>query len=116
MVLSAEQRRRVNEIAAELTDIVGGCLHPDGSPMTFDELENECIDVGDLITTAVLQQRVSQRSHHQLTPCCPDCGRRGEPLADDEARVVQTDRGEVAWMEPNLYCRYCRRSFFPSLR
>jgi hypothetical protein len=28
---------------------------------------------------------------------------------------LQTDRGEVAWMEPAYHCRYCRRSFFPSL-
>jgi hypothetical protein len=36
-------------------------------------------------------------------------------LPDDEVRVLQTDRGEVAWMEPTFECRHCRRSFFPSL-
>jgi len=58
MGLSAIQRERLQEIAAEAQEIVGGCLHPDGRPMTFAELEDECIEVGDLLTSTMLQQRV----------------------------------------------------------
>ena len=32
MELSATQRARLQEIAAEAKEIVGGCLHPDGRP------------------------------------------------------------------------------------
>jgi hypothetical protein len=115
MGLSATQRDRLRQIADEVKEIVGGCLHADGRPMTFAELEDECIEAGDLLTAAVLQQRVAQRRTPEDTPCCPTCQREGTPDADDEARVLQTDRGEVAWMEPAYHCRYCRRSFFPSL-
>jgi len=114
MTLSAAQRERLQEIAAEAKEIVGGCLHPDGRPMTFAELEDECIEAGDLLTSAMLQQRVTQRSPLEQPPCCPTCDQRGEP-SPDEPRVLQTDRGEVEWMEPTYYCRHCRRSFFPSL-
>ena len=113
MELSATQRSRLQEIASEAKEIVGGCLHPDGRPMTFAELEDECIEAGDLLTSAMLQERVTERQPPQH-PCCPTCDREGEP-GPDEPRVLQTDRGEVSWMEPSYLCRPCRRSFFPSL-
>jgi hypothetical protein len=114
MNLSAEQRRRVADLTRELYEIFGDSLHPDGRPMTFAELEDECIEVGDLLTTAVLQQRVAERSAPEESPGCPNCGREPIALADDEARVLQTDRGEVGWMESAYECRHCRRAFFPS--
>ena len=114
MSLSASKRERLQEIANELQEIVGGCMHDDGRPMTFAELEEECIEAGALVTAAMLQQRVTQRKAPQVARC-PTCQREGTPDASDEARVLQTDRGEVEWMEPAYYCRSCRRSFFPSL-
>jgi len=114
MNLSAIQRKRLRKIAAEAKEIIGGCMHEDGRPMTFAELEDECIEVGDLLTAAMLQQRVTERQSPQQPPDCPTCGRQ-TILAPDEPRVLQTDRGEVEWMEPTYYCRHCRRSFFPSL-
>jgi len=115
MGLSARQRDRLRQLAHEVQEIVGGCLHADGRPMTFAELEEECIDAGDFLTATLLQQRVAQRQTPEDSRCCPTCQREGTPATDDEARVLQTDRGEVAWMEPAYYCRSCRRSFFPSI-
>lgn len=114
MGLSAAKRERLREIAQEVKEIVGGCLHPDGRPMTFAELEEECIEAGDLLTEAMLEQRVAERERPAEPACCPTCDRPGGP-GPDEPRVLQTDRGEVTWMEPSYYCRHCRRSFFPSL-
>jgi hypothetical protein len=114
MSLSAWQRERLHEVAREAKEIVGGCLHSDGRPMTFAELEDECIEAGDLLTSLMLQQRASERDLPEQTPCCPTCNRSGD-ACPDEPRVLQTDRGEVSWMESTHYCRHCRRSFFPSL-
>lgn len=114
MELSAKQRCRLREIAREVQEIVGGCLHPDGRPMTFAELEDECIAAGDFLTATLLQERVAEREVPEEVPRCPTCDRQGK-RSSDEPRVLQTDRGEVAWLEPNYYCGYCRRSFFPSL-
>ena len=114
MGLSVIQRKRLQEIAVEAKEIVGGCLHEDGRPMTFAELEDECIEAGNLLSSAVLQQRVTERPPPQQLPSCPTCGRQGKP-GPDEPRVLQTDRGEVEWLEPTYHCRHCRRSFFPSL-
>ena len=53
MGLSETRRERLQRIATELQEIVGGCLHDDGRPMTFAaELEEQCIEVGDLLTAA----------------------------------------------------------------
>ena len=115
MGLSVEKRERLQMLAWEMEKILGGCTHPDGQPMTFAELEDECIEAGDWITTTVLQQRTAQRKSPESPPCCPSCDRPGERLHDDEPRLLQTDRGEVSWNEPVYACRPCRRSFFPSL-
>ena len=114
MGLSASQRQRLEEIAKEAREIIGGCLHPDGRPMTFAELEDECIEAGDLLTAAMLQDRVAERPLPKEA-CCPTCDRQGKRCTN-EPRILQTDRGEVSWLEPSYYCHYCRRSFFPSLR
>lgn len=115
MGLSSAQKERLREIAAEAREIVGGCLHPDGRPMTFAELEEECIEAGDLLSSAILKQRVSEREPPEQPPSCPTCGRQTRLNPDEEPRVLQTDRGEVDWLEPTYYCDYCRRSFFPSV-
>jgi hypothetical protein len=115
MSLSASNRERLKQIAAEVQEILGGCVHSDGRPMTFSELEDECIEAGDLLTAGVIEQRIAQREAPQEECCCPSCQRPGARLPDDEVRVLQTDRGDVAWMEPAFFCRHCRRSFFPSL-
>jgi hypothetical protein len=115
MELSAEQRRRLDELAREAREIIGGCCHPDGRPLTFAELEDECIAVSDFFSSTLLQRRVSERPRPETPPGCPTCDRPGIPNHEDEPRVLQTDRGEVEWMEPAYHCHYCRRSFFPSL-
>ncbi len=66
----------------------------------------------ELSATAMLQERVAERELPVEACCCPTCERRGDSQPE-EPRLLQTDRGEVAWTEPAYYCRYCRRSFFP---
>jgi len=115
MNLPAEKRRRLLELANEIQEIVGGWQHSDGRAMTFSELEDECIEVGDLLTAAILEGRVSERPVEERA-CCPSCHREACLSEEMEPRVLQTDRGEVCWNEPSYYCRHCRRSFFPSVR
>ena len=114
MDLSLEKRRRLLELAEEAREILGGCLHQDGRPKTFAELDDECIEVGDLFTAELLRERVTERNPDAPSACCPSCGRVGEQNPD-EPHVLQTDRGAVGWSEPAYYCRHCRQAFFPSL-
>ena len=114
MGLSVEKRRRLQELIKEGKEILGGCLHADGRPKTFAELERECIEVGDSFTAELLLSRVIERDSAAPSACCPTCGQAGE-RTPDEPRLLQTDRGEIGWTEVAYYCRNCRRSFFPSL-
>ncbi len=57
MGLSARQRDRLRQLAHEVQEIVGGCLHADGRPMTFAELEEECIEAGDVIGVTTEMKR-----------------------------------------------------------
>lgn len=61
MKLSADQRKRLDELAREMKEILGGCVAEDGRPLTFDELEEGCIEAGDYVTALVLQERVAKR-------------------------------------------------------
>lgn len=113
MDLSLERRRRLLELVGEAREILGGCLEQDGRPKTFAELEDECIEVGDLFTVELLRERIAERKPDAIGRYCPFCGCEGEQNPD-EPHVLQTDRGDVGWLEPACYCRSCRRSFFPS--
>jgi hypothetical protein len=115
MELSLEQRRRVEAIVGELQEILGANVRADGGAKSFAELEDECVAAGDWLTSQVLQRRVGTRGIADGPPCCPHCRRPGERLPDDEVRILQTSRGEVAWSEAGWFCRPCRRSFFPSV-
>jgi hypothetical protein len=115
MKLSSEQRRQMDVIIGELREILGSNVCSDGRPKTFDELEEECVEMGDWLTSQVLQQRVATRGTTEESPCCPECQRPGVRLSDDEVRILQTSRGEAVWSEAGWFCRRCRRSFFPSI-
>ena len=115
MNLSLEQQARLKQIAAEVQETLGGPLGVDGRAKTFDELEGECVEMGDWLTSQVLQARVAARSGAEDACSCPDCQRAVERLPDDEVRILQSSRGETAWNEAVWFCRRCRRSFFPSV-
>jgi hypothetical protein len=50
---------------------------------------------------------------------CPKCGGPVQPRESPQdtppkSRAVQTSVGQAQWVEPETYCRSCRRAFFPS--
>ncbi len=114
MSLTSTQRQRLGELAREAKNILGGAVGPEGKPLTFAQLEEECIEAGDLFTALMLQERVANRNCEQLATGCPTCQREGALRREDEVRVLQTDRGDVVLREPTYYCPACRRAFFPS--
>ena len=114
MGLSATDRKRLQELGGEIRKILGGAVRDDGTPKTFDELENDSVEVGDLIASAMLEANVRDGEQPTGACRCPKCNRVGARCDDVEPRVLQTDRGEVSWLEAEYFCRRCRRSFFPS--
>ena len=58
MKLSSAPRRRVEAIVVELQEVFGSNVGAEGRAKTFEELEDECVEVGDWLTSQVLQRRV----------------------------------------------------------
>ena len=116
MILQPDVRRRVEELAAELRQLLYG---PTGAPVwgtKFTALEDEACAVGDEVTRCLMSQALQEQAERAAaapTAACVVCG-RDSPSDDIEPRVVQTRRGEVIWRENKHYCRKCRRDFFPS--
>lgn len=120
MAISAENRARAEVLARKIVELTGGRFDQDGRPKTFDQIENEATELGDLITSLAIQKSVAPDEHptpqSQAEVACPMCDRPCSKRSadDDEAMMLQASRGEVQWMAEGYYCRRCRRSFFPS--
>ena len=115
MSLTQQQRGRLHELARQAQQILSESKQANDRPMTFAELEDASIEAGDFMTALMMQAEIESRSPAAEPPCCPTCEQVGEPRSEKEPRVLQTDRGEVTWLESTYYCRRCRRSFFPAV-
>lgn len=115
MNLSQEQRCRLEDLARQAQEVLSEGKQCEGRPLTFAELEDASIEAGDFMTALMMQAEIENRPACSKPPCCPTCEQVGEPQAEKEPRVLQTDRGEVTWLESTYYCRHCRRAFFPSV-
>ena len=116
MDLPMKVRERVEELAVELRQLLYGSQGTPPRGVTFALLENEACEVGDAVTRCLLSQALQE--HADQTAAAPErscavCG-RSSAAEDIQPRIVQTRRGEVAWREPQYYCRKCRQAFFPS--
>ena len=87
-------------------------------PRTFDELERKAVEVGDRLTSWLLEKGLGRRGAEATTgvqAACPRCGQACEPK--DEGPVVrdlETTRGDVSLTRRGYYCGQCRRVFFSS--
>jgi hypothetical protein len=69
-----------------------------------------------MLDEALQQQAGTSPQRPAAWRCCPKCGAevQDRPKDDAQRRILQTAVGEAEWLEPETYCRQCRRSFFPS--
>ena len=112
MALSAADRKRLRALGGEIREILGGAMRKDGTPKTFDELEQDSIDVADVIGMAMLEENVRAGEDPAGTCRCPKCDRLSPAKEDAERRVLQTDRGEVSWLEAGLLLPLVSAVFF----
>lgn len=113
-----ELRTYIEGVAKNLVDRLYGVDGPAwGTKMS--ELEDVVVAVREALSEKMLAQALGrQAATNAQRPApyqnCPSCGK---PVtgADPEPRLLQTRGGEAEWSEPNMYCRHCRRSFFPSV-
>jgi hypothetical protein len=109
-----EFQARLGQMARELAKQ----LYPEGLPRgtKFSELEDVAGALGDEMARQLIEINVSEQADDwpdEELGECPVCGGAARK-APDEARVLTTTRGDVAWKERVANCPRCRRAFFPS--
>jgi hypothetical protein len=115
-------------VAKNLVDRLYG---PDGPAWgtTMTELEDVVVAVREALSENMLAQALERQAGTTIEQrpaayrSCPQCGgpvgKKPKPATgaappQPPPRSVQTRGGPAAWIEPEEYCRNCRRSFFPS--
>jgi hypothetical protein len=93
---------------------------PEGPPWgtSYAELERTALCLGRAVRKrflhlALSRQAASFRAAPSAAHCqCPSCGGdTGE--APSEPRILHSRAGDAEWLEPQRYCRKCRKAFFP---
>ena len=121
-------------VAKNLVDRLYGPEGPAwGTKLT--ELEDVVVSIREVISEKMLAQALARQAAatEQRSPAyqaCPQCGgpvtkkpgaakapppgTEKPPEPEPDPRHVLTRGGVAQWVEPEEYCRSCRRSFFPS--
>jgi hypothetical protein len=107
-------------VAKSLVDrLYGGDGPAWGTKLT--EIENTITAIRQVLSEKMLDEALQRQANTASQRpasfrCCPKCGKEVEEKFKENAdpRLLQTPVGEAEWHEPEMYCRKCRRSFFPS--
>jgi len=110
---TAEFQLRLRELVGEYTEGQADPAAPEGVCLAT-VMEDAAMALGDGLTQDLLGRQWTASLAAAEQHVCPDCGARGLHKGE-RPRTLQTRRGQVEISEPELYCKQCRRSFFPSL-
>jgi hypothetical protein len=87
----------------------------------LSEIEDTILAIRHVLSEKMLDEALQRQANTvperpAAWQCCPKCGKQVEDRHKEDAdpRLLQTRMGEAEWLEPETYCRKCRRSFFPS--
>lgn len=85
------------------------------------ELEDVVVGIRQALSESMLARALERQAQTEARPesCrrCPGCGGAVQEKPggrEPQPRRVLTRGGVAEWVEPEAYCRSCRRSFFPS--
>jgi uncharacterized protein with PIN domain len=108
----------LEKIAIDLVDRIYGADGPAwGTRLTA--IEDMILAVRQVLSEKMFDESLQRQAHTvEKRPAdfqrCPKCNGEVVPKDEAEPRILATRVGEAEWMEPETYCRKCRRSFFPS--
>jgi len=87
----------------------------------LSEIENTILAVRQVLSEEMLDKALQRQADTSAErpadwQCCPKCGKPVEDRHKDQPspRLLQTRVGEAEWVEPETFCRKCRKAFFPS--
>lgn len=111
MATTQEIKERIAAFACELAEEFAEVDDSDALSW-LDAIESEAVEIGDAISTALLERRAANLPTSGEEATCPKCGRLGRYEGQRQRELIGR-RGPATIGEPEYFCPACRRAFFP---
>lgn len=111
MAVTQEMQERIATFARELAEELGEV--DDSNALSWlDAIETQAVEIGDAISTELLERRAAELPTADQESICSKCGKLGRYRGRRERELIGR-RGPVTIRESEYYCPCCRKSFFP---
>jgi hypothetical protein len=111
MAITQEIRERIAAFARELAEELGE-VDESGALSWLDAIESQAVEIGDAMSTEMLERRSAKLPSSNEESTCPQCGKLGRYEGHRQRELIGR-RGPVTLSEPKYFCPACRRAFFP---
>jgi len=111
MAVTPEVKERIAAFVRELAEELGEVDDSDAVSW-LDAIESQAVEIGDAMSTALLERRAVELPASAEESTCPRCGKLGRYQGQRERELVGR-RGTATVSEPQYFCPACRRAFFP---
>ena len=111
MATSEEIKERIAAFARELAEELGEA-DSSNALSWLDAVETQAVEIGDAISTELLERRAAALPTSSEEPTCPKCGKLGRYQGPRERELIGR-RGLMTLHEPEYFCPCCRTAFFP---
>lgn len=111
MAVTPEIKERIAAFARELAEELGE-VDESGALSWLDAIESQAVEIGDAMSTELLERRSAELPTSSDESTCPQCGKLGRYQGQRQRELIGR-RGPVTLSEPEYFCPACRRDFFP---
>ena len=111
MAVNQEMKQRIAAFARELAEELGEVDDRDALSW-LDAIEAQAVEIGDAISSELLERRAAELPTSNEEPSCPQCGKLGRYQGPRERELIGR-RGSATIREPEYFCACCRKAFFP---
>ena len=111
MAVTQEMKERIAAFARELAEELGEVDDSDALSL-LDAIESQAVEIGDAISTELLERRAAELPTSDEESTCPQCGKLGRYQGQRERELIGR-RGPLTVAEAEYFCPCCRKSFFP---
>ena len=112
MAFNQQMKERIAAFARELAEEMGEV--DDSNALSWlDAIETQAVEIGDAVSTELLERRAAELPTCNEESTCPKCGKLGRYQGPRQRELIGR-RGSVTISEPEYFCPCCRKAFFPS--
>jgi hypothetical protein len=111
MAVTPKMKERIAALARELAEELGE-VDDSNSLSWLDAVETQAVEIGDAISTELLEQRTAELPTSEGESTCPKCGKLGRYRGQRRRELIGR-RGPITIAEAEYFCPCCRKSFFP---